>query len=138
MAAVSSVTFKAAADSACQAGEAFHKIYFETFDKKRNKIDTLYHDTSTMVWNGHPVRGSKEITAFLEHLPTSETTLENLMCQPVIDTFTEGQTTVLVTIFGHIKFNGHKEKPFTANFTLARPVQSKVFKIFSNYFRYQE
>lgn len=59
-------------EKACQAADHFTKIYYEAADRKRNKMNFLYVDDATLVWNGNVVCGSENVTKFFEALPISQ------------------------------------------------------------------
>ncbi|KAJ8028691.1 NTF2-related export protein 1 [Holothuria leucospilota] len=124
-------------DQACSAGEEFQKLYYESFDKKsRSLLDKLYMDTARMVWNGNVLEGSKKIIEFLENLPVSVHTIDLLDCHPILESVTNGQTSIMVVVGGKVKFEGNREFPFNENFILTS--QQGKWKIISNTFRYFE
>ncbi|GAB1601607.1 NTF2-related export protein 2-like isoform X2 [Argonauta hians] len=123
-------------DQACTAGEEFHKLYYETFDKKRHLLSKLYMSNAQMVWNGTFVEGMTEIMKFIEHLPSTETSIETFDCHPLADVVSQGQTTISVTIFGLVKFPKKKPKAFHQHFILTS--QENVWKIVSDNYRFVE
>ncbi|XP_072040251.1 NTF2-related export protein 2-like [Amphiura filiformis] len=124
-------------DQACLAGEQFHKLFYETFDKRRTVLNKLYQDSASMVWNGNPVQSSAKIQQFLDKLPISEHTVDSLDSQPIPPELTPGQTSVAVITSGKVKFEGNKDCNFVQNFTIAS-TQGGTWKIVSDCFRYQE
>ncbi|CAI9732136.1 NTF2-related export protein 2-like isoform X2 [Octopus vulgaris] len=123
-------------DQACTAGEEFHKLYYETFDKRRHLLSKLYMTNAQMVWNGTFVEGMTEIMKFIEHLPSTETSVETFDCHPLADVVSQGQTTIGVTTFGLVKFPRKKSKAFHQHFILTS--QENVWKIVSDNYRFVE
>ncbi|KAI8761786.1 NTF2-related export protein 2 [Biomphalaria glabrata] len=92
------------------AGE-FSKLYFETFDKRRQAIIKMYQEKATLVWNGHYVSGADEIMKFFDKLPQSEYTVEGMDTQPILaDTVSKGINSIIVTVFGKVKFKESEKK----------------------------
>ncbi|CAH1777046.1 unnamed protein product, partial [Owenia fusiformis] len=123
-------------DQANEAGEAFSKLYYENFDKRRQVLGKMYMDTATMVWNGNGVTGTTDILKFIEDLPSSEHKVESLDCQPLGDHVTKGQTSIIVTTMGSVKYEGNTAKMFNQNFMLTS--QENVWKVVSDTFRTSE
>ncbi|XP_072170931.1 NTF2-related export protein 2-like [Diadema setosum] len=126
-----------ATGQACEAGEQFYKVFYETFDRRRSLLGKLYLDSATMVWNGNGVSGSAGIMEFFEKLPVTEHTVDTLDCQPIPEEITENQTSVLVVTSGKVSFQGSRNFPFNQSFILTK-TQTGVWKIASNCFRYEE
>ncbi|XP_013421061.1 NTF2-related export protein 2 [Lingula anatina] len=129
-------------DQASQAGQEFAKLYYETFDKRRTLLPKLYLPSATMVWQGNPVSGMDAIAKFQESLPTSEVSLESVDCQPLPDSVTQGQTSILVSTCGAVTFHGNPIRTFTQSFmlTVHKTDESKAisWKIASDCFRLQD
>ncbi|KAK7097281.1 NTF2-related export protein 2-like [Littorina saxatilis] len=124
------------AEQADQAAKAFSDLYYEYFDKKRHAIKNLYHDSANLIWNGRAVSGKDAIVKFLEELPTSYTNLSSLDSQPVTESAFEGQTTVVVSTFGLVKYQDNKTQSFYQTFILSS--QANVWKIVSDNYRFLE
>lgn len=56
---------------ACEAASKFTKLFYEAADRKRNKINFLYMDNASLVWNGNVVHGPEAISNFYDKLPTT-------------------------------------------------------------------
>ncbi|XP_014663115.1 PREDICTED: NTF2-related export protein 2-like [Priapulus caudatus] len=123
-------------DQAATAGEEFSKYYYECFDKKRYLLHKLYMDNATLIWNGNHVSGSNDIMKYFEQFPTTETTLESLDCQPILDEAVNGQSTILVVVSGVVKYERVKTATFQQNFMLT--AQGTVWKVVTDWFRFQE
>ena len=59
------------------AAQKFSKLFYETYDKDRNKLKTFYLENAQLVWNGNSVANLDNILTFLNALPSS--TIE-LLC----------------------------------------------------------
>ncbi|XP_002731526.1 NTF2-related export protein 1-like [Saccoglossus kowalevskii] len=128
--------FKIKIAQACQAGEEFQKIYYDSLDKRRNKLSKLYSADASLVWNGNACSGSQQITKFYEQLPTSDFRVDTLDCQPIAEEATNGVTSVLVTVSGTVKFEGNRMQGFNQTFVLAQT--GDVWKVASDSFRFHE
>ncbi|KAL5012186.1 hypothetical protein ScPMuIL_010737 [Solemya velum] len=124
-------------EQAYQAAREFSKLFYNTFDKKRHLLNRLYLDTASLVWNGHSVTGLDNIIKFIDSLPSSEHTAENLDCQPLISEVSRGQLSIIVKVFGKVKYDNIKEpRAFNQDFLLTS--QNNVWKIVSDSLRFQE
>ncbi|ESP04407.1 hypothetical protein LOTGIDRAFT_136198, partial [Lottia gigantea] len=127
--------YRANVEQAAQAAEEFYQLYYEHFDKKRHMIKKLYQETATVVWNGHVVKGAGDIVHFFENLPSSQHTITSLDAVPLLDSLTPGHKTIMLTVFGTVKYNDEKNvKSFYQNFMLTS--HDKVWKIISDTFRF--
>uniref|UniRef100_A0A0L8FSK0 NTF2-related export protein n=1 Tax=Octopus bimaculoides TaxID=37653 RepID=A0A0L8FSK0_OCTBM len=99
-------------------------------------LSKLYMTNAQMVWNGTFVEGMTEIMKFIEHLPSTETSVETFDCHPLADVVSQGQTTIGVTTFGLVKFPRKKSKAFHQHFILTS--QENVWKIVSDNYRFVE
>ncbi|KAK3100093.1 hypothetical protein FSP39_014616 [Pinctada imbricata] len=100
------------------------------------QLKKLYMDTASIVWNGNAVSGMDAVLKFFESIPTSEHKMESLDCQPITDSVSGGQFTIVVKVYGTVKYLKRKPKTFHQNFMLTS--QNNVWKIVSDSFRYQE
>ncbi|XP_040260787.1 NTF2-related export protein 2 [Bufo gargarizans] len=132
--------FRVDVDLACRAADDFINLYYETVDKRRRQLVKLYMDTATLVWNGNPISGQNALIEFFEMLPSSDFTVNMVDCQPVHETATQGQKTVLVVANGAVKFEGNKRHYFNQIFllTLHTTPSNSVWKIASDCFRFQD
>lgn len=121
-------------DQACTAGDEFYKLYYENYDKKRHMLSKLYMNNAKLVWNGNFVEGITDILEFLEKLPSTETSVDTFDCQPLLDTFSQGQTTIAVTIFGSVKYHKQKARAFHQHFILTS--QDNFCRIVSDDYRF--
>jgi len=120
--------------SACDDAKKFAEHFYEKVDKGRHAIGSLYHEAANLVWNGNRITGKANVVAFYEKLPQSETTLQSVDAQPVIDLpALGGQPTIMVICGGKQKF-GTKFHYFTECFMLT--AESNVWKIVSDTYRY--
>jgi len=113
-------------------------IFYNKLDKSRHTIGRLYHQEATLLWNGTQVKGKDDIVTFFEKLPTSETTLNMIDAQPVIDfPFLNGEQMIAATCGGQVKFDGKIIKNFSETFTLVSETnaEGKVWKIIMDTFR---
>lgn len=127
---------KVKAEQANLAAKEFSDIFYENFDKKRNAVKNLYLDTANLIWNGRAVSGKDAIVKFLEDLPTSRISVCSLDTQPVVEASVEGETTIVVTVFGKVQFTGSKAKGFFQTFLLSS--RANVWKIVSDNYRFME
>lgn len=120
--------------SACDDGKKFAELFYDKVDKGRHAIGNLFHDKANLVWNGNHIQGKSNIVTFYETLPTSETTLQSIDAQPVLDLpELAGNQTITVICGGRQKF-GSKMKFFTECFMLT--AESGVWKIVTDTYRY--
>ncbi|XP_025087109.1 NTF2-related export protein 2-like isoform X2 [Pomacea canaliculata] len=127
---------KEKAEQALQAATEFAQIFYEYLDKKRNAVRNLYMDTATLLWNGNAISNKDAILKFLEDLPTSEHTLTTLDSQPLVEPVIDGQTSIMVTVFGKACYQDTKAKGFFQTFILTS--QGNVWKIVSDTYRFLE
>ncbi|CAL1283106.1 unnamed protein product [Larinioides sclopetarius] len=127
-------------DLSGQSGIDFSKLFYETMDKKRHLVSNLYLDTATLVWNGNPYQGKENISKFYETLPVSSTDIRSVDAQPILDEYVQGQTTVLVSVSGIVKFAGRSSTLYSESFLLTAQQGSSgnVWKIVSDCFRFHE
>merc|ERR1712013_637755 len=98
--------------------------------------DKMYHENANMAWNGNPVDGVTNIQKFLlEKLPKSSTYVQSLDAQPVHDSAVAGQTTVLVTVAGTVKYGTSQPVNFQQNFLLT--AKESKWKVVTDTFRSQ-
>lgn len=124
---------KAQSDLACEAGEKFVKLFYESFDKRRHVLKNCYLDAASLNWNGNVIAGPADIVKYIENLPSSEHVIESLDAQPVSNLVTNGQITILVSVGGTVKYHENKIKAFTQNFVLTS--QNNTWKIVSDNLR---
>ncbi|KAH9509955.1 NTF2- export protein 2 [Bulinus truncatus] len=126
---------KARSIQATLAAEEFRKLYFETFDKRRQAIIKMYQEKATLLWNGHQVAGADEIMKFFDTLPQSDFTIEGMDTQPILtDSVSQGINSIVVTFFGKVKFKGSDNKIFSQTFILS--AHENKWKIVSDNFRF--
>lgn len=118
---------------ACEDGKRFAELFYEKLDKNRSVINGLFMDEAKLVWNGNLVEGKPRIVDFYAGLPISETQLNSVDAQPVLDLpALQGQPTINVACAGRIRF-GPKSKFFMECFTLT--ALNNTWKIVSDTFR---
>ena len=121
---------------AVASAEQFSELYYKKIDSERHSIDKLYHETANLTWNGNYVDGIADIKRFLlEKLPNSSTYVNCLDAQPVHDSAVGGNTTVLVTVAGTVRFGASQPAAFQQNFLLA--AKDSKWKIVTDTFRSQ-
>ena len=54
-----------------EAADKFSKLFYENYDKDRNKLKGFYMENAQLVWNGNPVSNLDNILKFLNDLPSS-------------------------------------------------------------------
>ena len=96
---------KAQIDLACSTAENFSKLFYDKMDNKRHTIAKMYLETATASWNGNKVDGAVDIQKFyLDKLPKTEHLIMSVDAQPVGSAFVGAQTTILVSVAGHVSF----------------------------------
>ncbi|XP_046651063.1 NTF2-related export protein 1-like [Daphnia pulicaria] len=123
-------------DEACSTAQEFTKLYYECLDKKRNLVSRLYMDTAVLVWNGSSVAGNMVIQAFLEKLPVSDHQIISLDAQPVHDEAIKGQSTIMVTVAGIVRYEKKPAQPFCQDFLIT--AQESKWKVVSDCLRFQK
>lgn len=58
-------------ETACTAAKKFTDLFYDAVDRKRNKMNFLYADGATLVWNGNAIQGVDVIAKFYDGLPNS-------------------------------------------------------------------
>ena len=123
-------------NQAVKTAEEFSNIYYKKMDTDRHTIDRMYHENATMTWNGNPIDGLTNIQKFcIEKIPKSSTYVQSLDAQPVHDTAVAGQTTVLVTVTGTVKYGTTQPVGFQQNFLIT--AKDAKWKVVTDTFRSQ-
>ena len=118
---------------ACEDGKRFAELFYEKLDKNRSVINGLFMDEAKLVWNGNLVEGKQRIVDFYTGLPVSDTSLNSVDAQAVLDLpALGGQPTISVICGGRMRY-GPKSKFFTESFTLT--ALNNTWKIVSDTFR---
>lgn len=118
---------------ACEDGKRFAELFYDKLDKNRTVMNGLFMEEAKLVWNGNPVEGKQRIVDFYASLPTSETMLQSVDAQAVLDLpALQGQPTINVICAGRMKL-GSKSKFFSESFTLT--ALNTTWKIVSDTFR---
>lgn len=118
---------------ACEDGKRFAELFYEKLDKNRSVINGLFMDEAKLVWNGHLVEGKQRIVDFYTGLPVSDTALNSVDAQAVLDLpALAGQPTINVICGGRMRL-GTKSKFYTECFTLT--ALNNTWKIVSDTFR---
>lgn len=123
-------------EQACQAGQDFYRLYYDTIDKKRHLLTKLYLDTGEATWNGNNLKGKEAILKFFEELPTTEHKVESLDCHPLSAEISGGQFTIIVKTYGTVKYPNSSLKSFHQVFILTS--ENNKWKIISDTFRFQD
>ena len=123
-------------NQAVATAEQFFELYYKKMDSERHSIDKMYLENASLTWNGNHVEGIADIKRFLlEKLPNSKTYVNCLDAQPVHGSAVGGNTTVLVTVAGTVKFGSSQPSGFQQNFLLA--AKDSKWKIVTDTFRSQ-
>lgn len=59
----------------------FAHVFFMKQDKEKNTLCEMYHDQSTLIWNGQIYKSKTSIAKFYNSMDPTETTLEALDAQ---------------------------------------------------------
>lgn len=59
----------------------FAHVFFHKQDKEKNTLSEMYHDKSTLIWNGTTHKTKKQIAKFYNDQQPTETTLQSLDAQ---------------------------------------------------------
>ena len=143
-------------NQAVATAETFSNLYYKKLDNERHTIDKMYHENATMTWNGNPIEGIQNIQKFcLDNIPKTSTYVQSLGefnfttlkiiflkpslfladAQPVHDSAVGGQTTVLVTVAGTIKYGHSQPVGFQQNFLIT--AKETKWKVVTDTFRSQ-
>ena len=123
-------------NQAVATAEQFSELFYKRMDTDRHSIEKMYHDNANLTWNGNHVEGIAEIKRFLlEKLPKSSTYVNCLDAQPVHESAVGGNTTVLVTAAGTVKYGASQPSSFQQNILLA--AKDAKWKIMTDTFRSQ-
>lgn len=128
-------------DQSCEAGKDFSRLFYDTLDKKRHVVSNLYSESATLVWNGNSYQGKDAIMKFYETLPICQNDIRSVDSQHLINEVVLGQTTILVSVSGLVKFTGRPSTLFSESFLLTTQQSatgSNVWKIVSDCFRFHE
>ena len=114
-------------------------------------------ETAVLIWNGNSVSGNQEIQSFLEKLPASDHQIVSLDAQPIHGMFKnyilimaiiqtlffndaeeaiKGQSTIMVTVAGIVRFEKKPSQPFCQNFLIT--AQETKWKVVSDVLRFQQ
>ena len=123
-------------NQATATAETFSNLYYKKMDLERHTMEKMYHQDATMTWNGNPIEGIANIQKFcLEKIPKSSTFVQCLDAQPVHDSAVGGQTTVLVTVAGTVKYGNTQPVNFQQNFLIT--AKDGKWKVVTDTFRSQ-
>ena len=142
-------------NQAVATAETFSNLYYKKMDNERHTIDKMYHENATMTWNGNPIEGIQNIQKFcLDNIPKTSTYVQSLGtifnfiilqkmpddllfsdAQPVHDSAVSGQTTVLVTVAGTVKYGHSQPVGFQQNFLIT--AKEAKWKVVTDTFRSQ-
>ena len=75
----------------CEASQKFSKLFYENYDKDRNKLKGFYLENAQLVWNGNPVSNRENILKFLTDLPSSVIEVASLDAQVGSETESGGR-----------------------------------------------
>lgn len=59
----------------------FAEMFFHKQDKEKETLHEMYHDQSTLIWNGQPHKTKTSIARFYQSQRPTETTLQSLDAQ---------------------------------------------------------
>ncbi|XP_071958541.1 uncharacterized protein [Antedon mediterranea] len=107
--------------NADSVGVQFATYYYETYDKDRSKLESLFVDVSTMTFEGERLIGKKNIIDKLKSLPSNTMHVtSNIDSQLTVD------NGVFVQVNGQLKFDNDSPHYFTESFYLKQEKNSWV------------
>lgn len=111
-------------------GQAFVKIYYETFDSNRANLAALYTPSSMMTFEGNQVQGGEAIMAKLMSLPFQNVAhvLTVVDCQPT------SQQGIIVFVLGQLKTDNDRPHTFNQTFHLV-PSGNQSYCVHNDIFR---
>ena len=78
------ISTRSSADSNAQRSDEavrFAEVFFQQQDKDKEALHKMYHEQSTLIWNGTPHRTRTSIQKFYQSQQPTETTLQALDAQ---------------------------------------------------------
>ncbi|XP_066924338.1 NTF2-related export protein 2-like [Clytia hemisphaerica] len=127
--------FKSLTEQAISAADEFSQIYYKLYDTQRHRLIQLYNDRSTVVWNGNAVNGTQAINEFFINLPATEHQIFSMDSQPINKIATQGQTAILVTFDGQVKFENERDYQYFTQTLLLMSVNN-TWKIINDCLRF--
>uniref|UniRef100_A0A914ZSK1 NTF2-related export protein n=2 Tax=Parascaris TaxID=6254 RepID=A0A914ZSK1_PARUN len=127
-------TSKMAAEDeiACKEAERLTERYYNAVDRVRNKVNFLYVDSATLLWNGNLVEGIDNIARFWESIPATEHSLSSVNCQMGIEEVNGCQPLIVLSV-GTVVIGGMTHA-FSQTFVLV--TDDGKYKILSDRFRF--
>ncbi|CAD6198324.1 unnamed protein product [Caenorhabditis auriculariae] len=120
-------------EEVCRDARAFVDIFYDTMDRKRDKIGFLYSEQPNLVWNGNPFQGHDSIRSYLQSLPETQHNLTSVDAQKLPGGAGLSESAILVTVAGETIL-GADQHAFSQTFVLI--CQDAKYKINSDRFRY--
>eukprot|EP01134_Creolimax_fragrantissima_P002399 CFRG2399T1 len=119
-----------------EAGEGFVKVYYKAFDVERHKLSNYFHEDASLIWNGTPIQGRKQIQEFLnDNIPSTRHKIISVDSQAAPAT-TGVEGTALVTVSGVVKYQTEDvELPFGETFIMVPKPGSATYFVMSDNFR---
>ena len=130
-------TFDVLEDQATDLAGQVSRVYYNTYDRERHRLKSLYMPTSTVVWNGNCYKGQEQINDFFMKLPSTQHEINTLDCQPIVTACTPGtDTAILVVCEGKVRLGtDRRRREFSQNFIMSSNEDGKL-KIVSDCFRF--
>ena len=137
MATSTLTTFDVLEDQATELAGQVSRVYYDSYDRKRHLLKSLYTPDSTVVWNGNCYKGQAAIHEFVMKLPSTHHEINTLDCQPIVTACNPGtDTAILVVCEGKVKLGtDRKRREFSQNFIMSSNADGKL-KIVSDCFRF--
>ena len=127
--------FKSLTEQAISAADEFSQIYHKLYDTQRHRLIQLYNERSTLVWNGNSVSGTQSINEFFINLPATEHQIFAMDSQPINKIATNGQTAILVTFDGQVKYENERDSRYFTQTLLLMSVNN-TWKIINDCLRF--
>ncbi|MFH4982901.1 hypothetical protein AB6A40_009610 [Gnathostoma spinigerum] len=118
-------------ETTCKDADKFAKLFYDALDRKRSKMNFLYVDESTLVWNGNPVCGVENITKFLEALPQTTHNIVSMDAHAINGP--NAQQCIVVLSVGNVNIGGTTH---AFSQTLILVIDDEKYKIKSDRFRF--
>ncbi|VDK18400.1 unnamed protein product [Anisakis simplex] len=119
-------------EKACKEAELLTDCYYNAVDRMRNKVNFLYTDSATLLWNGNLIQGIDNIAQFWESVPNTEHSISSLNCQMGSEEV-NGCIPIIVLSVGTVVIGGLSHA-FSQTFVLV--IDDGKYKILSDRIRY--
>ncbi|XP_030387225.1 NTF2-related export protein isoform X1 [Scaptodrosophila lebanonensis] len=127
---------KSKVEACSRTAEDFTRIYYASFDNRRQHMGRLYIDNAIFSWNGNGANGRDMIERYFSELPSSSHQLSTLDAQPILDAAVSNQLTYLILASGTVKYAEQPMRWFQQSFIIT--AENEKWKIASDCYRLQE